>query len=132
MTKMQNDSGVNYTLGVFENKWQPRIVFWLGFRPFKAADLVQLIPEITGDQVAKEIQDLQNLRIVNPILDEEGKYSLSDDGYDLRNIIISMGVWGRQQLDDSEDQTSAQIVEPEPDAPMSNLIEYGKKLDNYL
>lgn len=75
---------------------------------------------------------MQNLRIVNSNKDENDKYTLTDNGTDLRNMVVTMGVWGRQQMDDSANQISDQIVEPEADASISELIEYNKKLDKYL
>lgn len=47
-------------------------------------------------------------------------------------MVVTMGVWGRQQMDDSANQISDQIVEPEADASIPELIEYNKKLDKYL
>ncbi|WP_432775223.1 winged helix-turn-helix transcriptional regulator [Limosilactobacillus reuteri] len=80
----------------------------------------------------EEITSLQNLRIVNPVVDEENKYSLTDDGNDLRNMVLTMSVWGRQQMDDSANRASTQIVEPEKDASMSELIKYNEKLNEYM
>ena len=34
MTEKKDECGVKYTLDVLEDRWQPRIIFWLGFRPF--------------------------------------------------------------------------------------------------
>lgn len=80
----------------------------------------------------EEITSLQNLRIVNPVVDEENKYLLADDGNDLRNMVLTMSVWGQQQMDDSANRVSTQIVEPEKDASMSELIKYNEKLNEYM
>ncbi len=127
MTEKKDECGVKYTLDVLEDRWQPRIIFWLGFRPFTIEELHQLLPDLTD-----EITSLQNLRIVNPIVDEENKYSLTDDGNDLRNMVLTMSVWGRQQMDDSANRVSTQIVEPEKDASMSELIKYNNQLNKYM
>lgn len=132
MTERKDRCGVNYTLDVLEDKWQPRIIYWLGFRPFTIDELHRLLPELTLVALNDEIASLQNLRIVNSNKDENDKYTLTDNGTDLRNMVVTMGVWGRQQMDDSANQISDQIVEPEADASISELIEYNKKLDKYL
>ena len=56
----------------------------------------------------------------------------NDDGNDLRNMVLTMSVWGRQQMDDSANRASTQIVEPEKDASMSELIKYNEKLNEYM
>lgn len=132
MTEKKDECGVKYTLDVLEDRWQPRIIFWLGFRPFAIEELHQLLPELTDVALNEEITSLQNLRIVNPVVDEENKYSLTDDGNDLRNMVLTMSVWGRQQMDDSANRVSTQIVEPEKDASMSELIEFNEKLNKYM
>ena len=129
MTEKKDECGVKYTLDVLEDRWQPRIIFWLGFRPFTIEELHQLLPDLTDVALKEEITSLQNLRIVNPVVDEENKYSLTDDGKDLRNMVLTMSVWGRQQMDDSANRASTQIVEPEKDASMSELIKYNEKLN---
>ncbi|MBD5807101.1 transcriptional regulator [Lactobacillus sp. 0.1XD8-4] len=132
MTEKKDLCGVSYTLDVLEDKWQPRIIYWLGFRPFTIDELRQLLPNLTAVALNDELASLQKLRIVNPVKDKEGKYSLTEGGNDLRNMVVTMGVWGRQQMDDSADMTSDQIVEPEANASMEELIKYNEKLDKYL
>ncbi|MCD7123073.1 winged helix-turn-helix transcriptional regulator [Limosilactobacillus albertensis] len=122
MTERKDQCGVNYTLDVLEDKWQPRIIYWLGFRPFTIDELHRLLPELTLVALNDEIASLQNLRIVNSNKDENDKYTLTDNGTDLRNMVVTMGVWGRQQMDDSANQISDQIVEPEADASISSTI----------
>lgn len=34
MAEKKDECGVKYTLDVLEDRWQPRIIFWLGFQPF--------------------------------------------------------------------------------------------------
>ena len=132
MTEKKDECGIKYTLDVLEDRWQPRIIFWLGFRPFAIEELHQLLPDLTDVALNEEITSLQNLRIVNPVVDEENKYSLTDDGNDLRNMVLTMSVWGRQQMDDSANRASTQIVEPEKDVSMSELIKYNEKLNEYM
>ena len=64
MTEKKDECGVKYTPDVLEDRWQPRIIFWLGFRPFTIDGLHQLLPELTDVALKEEITSLQNLRIV--------------------------------------------------------------------
>lgn len=130
--KNLSDNGVDYTLDVVNNKWQPRIFFWLGFRPFDATDLTDLIGDITVEQLMAELRALQNLRIINPLTDVDDKYSLTEDGQHLRNVIISAGVWSRQQIDETAGLPTVQIVEPERDADMNQLLKFRRLVENYL
>lgn len=132
MTEKKDECGVKYTLDVLEDRWQPRIIYWLGFRPFTITELHQLLPDLTDVALNEEVVSLQNLRIVNPVVDEKNKYSLTEDGNDLRNMIVTMSVWGRQQMDDAANQVSTQVVEPEKDANMAELIKYNEQLDKYM
>lgn len=58
MTERKDQYGVNYTLDVLEDKWQPRIIYWLGFRPFTIDELHRLLPELTLVALNDEIASL--------------------------------------------------------------------------
>lgn len=132
MTEKNNQCGIEYAIDVLQGKWQPRIVFWLGIRTFTGDELMQLLPGIDAAGLDKELARLQNLRVLNPIKDEENKYSLTDTGIDLRNIMVAMAVWGLQEMDDTDNRTPAQIVEPDPEAKISELVKYNRILDKYI
>ena len=91
-----------------------------------------MLPDLTDVALNEEITSLQNLRIINPVVDEENKYSLTDDGNDLRNMVLTMSVWGRQQMDDSANRACTQVAVPERDVSMSELIKYSEKLNEYM
>lgn len=124
--------GINYTIEALQGRWQPRIIFWLGFRTMTGDELLQLVPGIDAEKLTQGLAKLQNLRVVNPVCDKEDKYSLTDTGQDLRNVMTAMAVWGRQEMDDSADEVSAKIVEPDAFAGMYELVKYNQILDNYL
>ena len=54
MTEKKDECGVKYTLNVLEDRWQPRIIFWLGFRPFTIEELHQLLPDLTDVALNEE------------------------------------------------------------------------------
>lgn len=132
MTDRKEKSGLDYALKILCDEWQPTLIFWLGFRPLLKDELTQLVPELSAEQLDIELTALQNLRIVNPVKDTENKYSLTDDGEDLRQQIVSLSVWGKHQLNADEDKISVGIVEPELDAQVSELVKFRQLVKEYI
>ena len=132
MSDRKFHSGIDYSLSILQEKWQPTLVFWLGFRPLTLDELRQLIPKMSGDELKAELAKLQNLRIANPIKDIENCYSLTEDGKDFRQMMMSLRIWGKQQMNDNENKRSALVIEPESDAKLSELIKYNKSLRDYI
>lgn len=132
MTKGKAESGLAYTLNIMANQWQPTMIYWLGFRPLKKKELLMLLPKLSNDQLSAELHTLQNLRIVNPVKNDEDQYSLTDDGDQLRQLIVSSSLWGLQQQDDNEDLISANVVEPENTASLRDLVKYNDTVEKYL
>lgn len=62
--------------------------------------------------------------MVNPIKDDKQKWTLSNGGEDLRNMLISLSVWGRQRMDDQEEIIPQLIVEPEQVADLKSLVKF--------
>ena len=132
MSDRKFHSGIDYSLSILQEKWQPTLVFWLGFRPLTLDELRQLVPKMSGDELKAELAKLQNLRIANPIKDTENCYSLTEDGKDFRQMMMSLSIWGKQQMNDNENKRSALVIEPESDAKLSELIKYNKSLRDYI
>lgn len=132
MDNATNKTGINFALKVLSNDWQPRLLFWLGFRPFDEGELKQLLPNATDDTVQRHLNCLQQLGIVNPIQDDDNKWSLTDAGDSLRDLMLSLCVLGRHQIDNEEERIPGQIVEPEKQAGMKELVRYGETLDKYF
>ena len=132
MTDRKFHSGIDYSLSILQEKWQPTLVFWLGFRPLTLDELRQLVPKMSDDELKTELAKLQNLRIANPVKDTENCYSLTEDGKDFRQMMMSLSIWGKQQMNDNEDKSSALVIEPEYDAKLSELIKYNKPLRDYI
>lgn len=129
---MTSKSGIDYSLRILQDEWQPTLIFWLGFRPLTLAELHQLVPKLSEEDLQAELIKLQNLRIANPVKDTENCYSLTADGSDFRQTMISLSIWGRHQINDDEDKQSALIIEPESDAKLSELVKYNKFLQEYI
>ena len=132
MTDSKFHSGIDYALSILQGQWQPTLIFWLGFRPLTLDELHQLVPKLAGDELKAELARLQNLRIANPVKDTENCYSLTTDGTDFRQLMISLSMWGKQQMNDDEDKTTPLVVEPEANAKLSELIKYNQFLREYI
>ncbi len=132
MTDQTNHSGIDYSLSILQDKWQPTLIFWLGFRPLTLDEMKQLVPKMSSDELQNELAKLQNLRVANPVKDTENCYSLTEDGKDFRQLMMSLSIWGKQQMNDNEDKSSALVIEPESDAKLSELVKYGKLLRDYI
>lgn len=132
MTDRKFHSGIDYSLSILQKKWQPTLVFWLGFRPLTLDELRQLVPKMSDDELKTELAKLQNLRIANPVKDTENCYSLTEDGKYFRQMMMSLSIWGKQQMNDNEDKSSALVIEPENNAKMSELVKYSKLLRDYV
>lgn len=59
-------------------------------------------------------------------------YNRRCEGDDFRQLMISLSIWGKQQMNDDEDKVSPLIVEPEADAKLGELIKYNKFLREYI
>ena len=70
------------------------------------------------------MQKLRQNGVVNPIKDDQEKWTLTSDGDDLRNMMISLSVWGRQQMDNQEEIIPELIVEPERVANLKELVRF--------
>ena len=132
MSDRKFHSGIDYSLSILQEKWQPTLVFWLGFRPLTLDELRQLVPKLSGDELKTELAKLQNLRIANPVKDTENCYSLTEDGKDFWQMMMSLSIWGKQQMNDNENKCSVLVIEPETDAKLSELIKYNKPLRDYI
>lgn len=129
---MTSKSGIDYSLRILQDEWQPTLIFWLGFRPLTLDELHQLVPKLSEEDLQTELAKLQNLRIANPVKDTENCYSLTEDGDDFRQMMMSLSIWGRHQINDDEDKQSALIIKPESDAKLSELVKYNKFLQEYI
>ena len=47
-------------------------------------------------------------------------------------MMMSLSIWGKQQMNDNEDKSSGLVIEPENNAKMSELVKYSKLLRDYV
>lgn len=132
MRRKNKESGLAYANDILQDEWAPVLLFWLGFRTFTEQELLDLIPDLSEEELSAKLCQLQNLCIVNPIRDTENKYSLTDDGSQLRQLLMSLSVWGAQQQDNNADRQSMLVVVPENTVKLSDLIKYNQILGKYI
>ena len=80
--------------------------------------------ENSKESIDSALQHLREIDVINPIKDDQQKWTLTNDSDDLRSILLSLSVWGRQQLDDQEEITQQLIVEPDRAADMKELLKF--------
>lgn len=123
MMSNSKQSGFEYAKKILADSDQAGLVFWLGFRPFNEDELSTLIESSDAD-IELALQKLRQNVVVNPIKDDQEKWTLTNDGDDLRNMLISLSVWGRQQMDNQEEIIPELIVEPERVANLKELVKF--------
>lgn len=123
MKNNSQQSGFEYARKILADPNQAGLVFWLGFRPFNEEELTVLM-EKSNDVLEAALQQLRENDVVNPIRDDQEKWTLTNEGDDLRNMLISLSVWGRQQMDGQEEIIPQLIVEPERVADLKELVKF--------
>lgn len=123
MKNISKQYGFDYAKAILDDPNQVGLIFWLGFRAFDEDELV-VLTEKTKESIDSALQHLREIDVINPIKDDQQKWTLTNDGDDLRSILLSLSVWGRQQLDDQEEITQQLIVEPDRAADMKELLKF--------
>ena len=123
MKNISKQYGFDYAKDILTDPNQVVLIVWLGFRAFDEDELV-VLTENSKESIDSALQHLREIDVINPIKDDQQKWSLTNDGDDLRSILLSLSVWGRQQLDDREEITQQLIVEPDRAADMKELLKF--------
>ncbi|GAJ26753.1 transcriptional regulator [Liquorilactobacillus sucicola DSM 21376 = JCM 15457] len=94
--------GVEATLDVIGGKWKPIILCHLGNGPTRTGELRRLIPNITQKMLTQQLRELENDRIIiRKIYNQvppKVEYYLSDEGKTLRELLVTMSVWGEKRV----------------------------------
>ena len=123
MKNISKQYGFDYAKDILTDPNQVVLIFWLGFRAFDEDELV-VLTENSKESIDSALQHLREIDVINPIKDDQQKWTLTNDGDDLRSILLSLSVWGRQQLDDQEEITQQLIIEPDRAADMKELLKF--------
>lgn len=114
MSKVYN-LGVEATLEVIGGKWKPIILCHLGHGPLRTGEMKRRIPAITQKMLTQQLRELEEDSIISRQVFNQVPpkvvYSLTDEGKSLREVLISMSIWGEQRINkDKKDGKDVQVV----------------------
>ena len=123
MMNLNTDQGITYSLSILQEVDYPEVLFWLGIKPLNFGDLHDLLASISNDRLITVIDDLQENYLISPIK-QAGCFVLTKGGQELAHLITSLGVWGRQQMDENKGIDSVQVVMPDSLMNQKELLKY--------
>ncbi len=89
---------VRDVIDMIGNKWKLPIIIALGFKDHRFNELERQIKGITPRMLSRELKDLELNKLVRRIEINSNsgtiKYSLTEHGKSLDNVIIAMRSWG--------------------------------------
>ena len=119
----ETNHGITYSLSLLRNGDYSKALFWLGVKPLDFDDLHELLTNISDNRLITIIEELQTKYLISPIK-EAGCFVLTEGGQEFARLVMSLGVWGRQQMDENGGNNSVQVVLP--DSSMGRTIKVSK------
>lgn len=99
---------VEATMDVIGGKWKPIILCHLGHGPKRTNELRKSIPNITQKMLTQQLRELEEDMIVHRKVYKQVppkvEYSITEHGQSLRNVLIEMSKWGRQDVQYRQNQ----------------------------
>lgn len=123
--------GIDYPLSILQEKEYPQIIFWLGIKPLNFKDLQELVSNISIKRLISIIEELQENYLISPIKIAEC-FTLTTDGAELARIITSLGVWGRQQMDENAGNDTQRVILPDSSMTQNDLLKYRDEMERYI
>uniref|UniRef100_UPI002B061586 hypothetical protein n=2 Tax=Limosilactobacillus reuteri TaxID=1598 RepID=UPI002B061586 len=123
MMNQETNHGINYSLSLLRNADYSKVLFWLGIKPLDFDDLHELLTSVSDNQLITIIEKLQTKYLISPIK-EAGCFVLTTGGQEFARLIMSLGVWGRQQMDENGGNNSIQVVLPDSSMGQEELLKY--------
>lgn len=108
-----------------------KVLFWLGIKPLDFDDLHELLTNISDNQLITKIGELQTKYLISSIK-EAGCFVLTTGGQEIARLIMSLGVWGRQQMDENGGDNSVQVVLPDSSMGQKELLKYRNMVEQYI
>ncbi len=131
MMNQKTNHGITYSLSFLRNADYSKVLFWLGIKPLDFDDLHELLTNISDNQLITIIEELQTKYLISPIK-EAGCFVLTEGGQEFARLVMSLGVWGRQQMDESGGNDSAQVVLPDSSMDQIELLKYRNTVEQYI
>ncbi|MRH32117.1 hypothetical protein [Limosilactobacillus reuteri] len=131
MMNLNTDRGITYSLNILQEADYPEVLFWLSIKSLNFVDLHELLANISNDRLITIIDDLQEKYLISPIK-QAGCFVLTKVGQELVHLITSLGVWGRQQMNENRGIDSVQVVMPDSLMDQKELLKYRSIVKQYI
>lgn len=131
MMNQETNHGITYSLSLLRNGDYSKALFWLGVKPLDFDDLHELLTNISDNRLITIIEELQTKYLISPIK-EAGCFVLTEGGQEFARLVMSLGVWGRQQMDENGGNDSVQVVFPDSSMGQKELLKYRNMVEQYI
>lgn len=131
MMNQEANHGITYSLSLLRNGDYSKALFWLGVKPLDFDDLHELLTNISDNRLITIIEELQTKYLISPIK-EAGCFVLTEGGQEFARLVMSLGVWGRQQMDENGGNNSVQVVLPDSSMGQKELLKYRNMVEQYI
>ena len=131
MMNQETNHGITYSLSLLRNGDYSKVLFWLGVKPLDFDDLHELLTNISDNRLITIIEELQTKYLISPIK-EAGCFVLTEGGQEFALLVMSFGVWGRQQMDENGGNDSVQVVLPDSSMGQKELLKYRNMVEQYI
>lgn len=131
MMNQETNHGITYSLSLLCNGDYSKVLFWLGVKPLDFDDLHELLTNISDNRLITIIEELQTKHLISPIK-EAGCFVLTEGGQEFARLVMSLGVWGRQQMDENGGNDSVQVVLPDSSMGQKELLKYRNMVEQYI
>ncbi|WP_042229419.1 hypothetical protein [Limosilactobacillus reuteri] len=131
MMNQETNHGITYSLSLLRNGDYSKALFWLGVKPLDFDDLHELLTNISDNRLITIIEELQTKYLISPIK-EAGCFVLTEGGQEFARLVMSLGVWGRQQMDENGGNNSVQVVLPDSSIGQKELLKYRNMVEQYI
>lgn len=131
MMNQETNHGITYSLSLLRNSDYSKALFWLGIKPLDFDELHELLTNIYDNQLITIIEELQTKYLISPIK-EAGCFVLTEGGQEFTRLVMSLGVWGRQQMDENGGNDSVQVVLPDSSMDQTELLKYRNTVEQYI
>ncbi|AXX74638.1 hypothetical protein [Limosilactobacillus reuteri] len=131
MMNQETNHGITYSLSLLRNGDYSKALFWLGVKPLDFDDLHELLTNISDNRLITIIEELQTKYMISPIK-EAGCFVLTEGGQEFARLVMSLGVWGRQQMDENGGNDSVQVVLPDSSMGQKELLKYRNMVEQYI
>lgn len=103
-----SDCPIGATIDVIGGKWKPIIIWLLMQEPKRFGELNRSIPGITLKVLTRHLKELESDGIITrkayPQVPPKVEYSLSEKGKTLRDIMESLALWSKENINSSPNE----------------------------